>query len=287
MSTPFCTLRKAVEIAGIGLHTGSPVTARLLPREKAGIIFVRTDMPGTQEVPAAARCIASTHHATTLAHNGATIGTPEHLLAALCGLGISNCRIELNAPEVPILDGSAKQWCELIEQAGLRELEGERPEYSLHEPLIIESRGGAVIGLPHPQLRVTVDVDFEVPYLLPQVFVGNITPNTFQDEIAPARTFALEAWIEPLRSLGLIQGGSLDNALVLDENGPSTPLRFENELARHKALDLLGDMALLFGENGGVLHAHLIAIRAGHELHRLWMEKALEMNLLGNTASVP
>jgi UDP-3-O-[3-hydroxymyristoyl] N-acetylglucosamine deacetylase len=276
----FRTLQRAVEISGIGLHTGAPVTVGLQPREQAGLVFARTDLPGAAEIPASYRHIASTHHATTLVNGDASIGTPEHLLAALWCLGVTNCRIEISAPEVPILDGSAAPWCELIESAGLQELDGTQPEYALRAPIVVEARGGAVIGLPHQGLRATADVEYGVEYLAPQLFAADVTAIGFRSEIASARTFTLESWIEPLRALGMIQGGSIENAIVLSASGPSSPLRFENELARHKTLDLLGDIALLFGEDGGVLHAHLIAVRAGHELHRRWMEEALRGDAL-------
>jgi UDP-3-O-[3-hydroxymyristoyl] N-acetylglucosamine deacetylase len=286
MSTPFATLARPASIAGIGLHSGAAVNVRLLPREQrqgnAGIVFMRTDLPGAPEVPAFWRCIGSTHHATTLQQGDAFIGTPEHLLAALWGLGITDCRIELDAPEIPILDGSARLWWKLIQSAGRRELKVARPEYSLREPVAVYARDGAVIGLPHPSLRVTVDVDYGIEYLPVQVFAADVTQQSFESEIAPARTFTLESWIEPLRASNMIRGGSTENALVLWEKEPSSAPRFGTELARHKALDLLGDVALLFGENGGTLNAHLIAIRAGHELHRLWMEEAAVRGLLSN-----
>jgi UDP-3-O-[3-hydroxymyristoyl] N-acetylglucosamine deacetylase len=277
---PFRTLARSTEISGIGLHTGAPVKVGLQPREAAGLVFARTDLPGVPEIPASPRHIGSTHHATTLTKGDVAIGTPEHLLAALWCSGVTNCRIEISAPEVPILDGSAAPWCDLIERAGYQELDSARPEYSLRSPVVVESRGGAVIGLPYDRLRATVDVEFSVEYLSQQLFAADVTAASFASEIAPARTFTLESWIAPLRALGLIRGGSIDNAIVFGEDGPSSPLRFENELARHKAVDLLGDIALLFGQDGGVLHAQLIAIRAGHELHRQWMEEALRSGAL-------
>jgi UDP-3-O-[3-hydroxymyristoyl] N-acetylglucosamine deacetylase len=284
MSTPQQTLRDAVQISGIGLHSGREVTVKLLPQEEAGLVFARTDLSGAPEISASWRYIIQTHHATTLAFGDVSVSTPEHLMAALWCVGISNCRIELNAPEVPILDGSAAPWCAAIQAAGLRTLDSARPEYSLKEAILIESREGAVIGLPHQSLRATVDVDYGVSYLDTQVYASEISATIFAEEIAPARTFTLETWLEPLRAQGLIQGGSVENAIVLGAEVPSSPLRFSDELARHKTLDLLGDIALLFGEDGGVLRAHLIAVRAGHELHRQWMEKVLRCESLRQIA---
>lgn len=274
MSTPFRTLTRVCEVSGIGLHSGETVRARLRPRSATGIVFRRADLPGAPVLAAAAHCIASTHHATTLIENGVRIGTPEHLLAALWMLGVTHCEVELNGEEVPILDGSAQPWCELLRDH-LQELDGARPEYSLREPVAIYAREGAVIALPHPTLRITIDVEYGVPYLVPQLFGGEVTLPFFERELAPARTFTLQSWIEPLRAAGLIKGGSPANALGLLPDAPTSPLRFPEEPARHKAVDLLGDVALLFAPDGGVLRAHLIAVRAGHELHRLWMQAAL------------
>jgi len=277
---PFQTLCRPVEIEGIGLHSGAKTTVRLQPREECGLVFVRVDLPGQPRIPASAQHIGSTLHATRLEFNGVEISTPEHLLAALWSLGVTHCEIELDGPEIPILDGSAKIWCDLICEAGLKTLPGARSEYSLREPVVIYANGGAVIGLPHNSLRVTCDVEFGVSYLPPQVTACEITPQSFREELAAARTFTLESWLEPLRAQGLIRGGSTDNALVLFQNEPSSPLRFDNELARHKALDAIGDIALLFGADGGVLRAHIIAIRAGHEMHRLWMREVLHRGAL-------
>lgn len=277
---PFQTLSQAVQISGVGLHSGLEVTVRLLPREECGLVFVRTDLPGRPSIPASARHIGNTLHATRLQSGDVEVSTPEHLMAALWSLGVTHCTIELDGPEIPILDGSALLWCELIASAGHKELPGARPEYSLREPLAIFEKGGAVIALPHPSLRVTCDVEFGVPYLKTQAAVCEVNARSFSKELAPARTFTLESWLEPLRAQGLIRGGSTDNALVLMKQEPSSPLRFENELARHKALDAIGDIALLFGEDGGVLHAHIVVVRAGHELHRLWMREVTSRAIL-------
>jgi UDP-3-O-[3-hydroxymyristoyl] N-acetylglucosamine deacetylase len=299
----FQTLCRVAQMAGIGLHTGASVTVRLLPRQAPGIIFVRRDLPAAPSIVAAARNVTHTAHATVIGQDDATVSTTEHLLAALWTMGVTNCRIELDGPEVPILDGSAAAWCRLIEEAGLSvvltgqsggETAGQgtanadaagaakmrRTLYALREPVWVSDGSGSVLGLPHHELRLTVAVDYGRDYLQPQVFDGVVTENVFAAEIAPARTFTLEEWIEPLRAQGLIRGGSEDNAIVLGHDAPSSAWRFENELARHKALDVLGDIALLFGENGGALCAHLIAVRAGHGLHRRWMEACLRHSAL-------
>jgi UDP-3-O-[3-hydroxymyristoyl] N-acetylglucosamine deacetylase len=273
------TLNNPVEVKGIGLHTGVPVSVRLMPSEHLGLVFVRTDLNDRIQIPASLRFVTTTKHATTLAQGEISLATIEHLLAALWAQGISNCRIEVDGPEIPILDGSAAGWCEALQRAGVRNLEGVRPLYGLREPVFIEESGGAVLGLPHLSLRVSVAVEYQRSYLTPQAWDGEIDSSSFS-QIASARTFTLEEWIEPLRSAGLIKGGDEQNAIVLFNDHMSVPLRYPNELARHKALDVVGDIALLFGEEGGMLSAHIIAVRAGHGSHRRWMDEVLRQNAL-------
>lgn len=301
----FGTLRRAVQEEGIGLHSGLHIRARLLPRREPGIVFARVDLPGAPCVPASFRCVSSTAHATTLQQDGAVVATTEHLLAALWTMGVTHCRVELDGPEVPILDGSATDWCRLVREAGIGDpglltassagseaalradaltAGASRPLYTLREPVWVSEGNGCVLGLPHDALRVTVAVEYARSYIGTQTFDALLEPQVFEREIAPARTFTLQEWIEPLRAQGLIRGGSADNALVLGREAPSAPWRFANEVARHKALDVLGDIALLCGENGGAFHAHLIAVRAGHSLHRLWMAECLRREALALSA---
>ncbi|MDQ3814596.1 MAG: UDP-3-O-acyl-N-acetylglucosamine deacetylase [Armatimonadota bacterium] len=284
------TLRQEAPITGVGLHSGQRVTARLRPSDRCGIIFVRIDLPEAPEVPASRRCVAHTVHATTLKQNGVTVSTTEHLMAALWAMDVTNCRIELDGPEVPILDGSAQGWCRLIEEAGVAEVPAQntaigssgvqRPLYALREPVWVSEGKGSVLGLPHTEFRLTVAVDYDIAYIGPQMVDVLVTPANFVEELAPARTFTVAKWIEPLRAQGLIRGGSTENAVILWPDAPSVPWRMENELARHKALDVVGDVALLFGDDGGALRAHLIAIRAGHGLHLAWMEECVRRNAL-------
>ncbi|HEX8834680.1 MAG TPA: UDP-3-O-acyl-N-acetylglucosamine deacetylase [Abditibacteriaceae bacterium] len=279
-SIPFRTLAKPVSLRGIGLHTGVEVAVELCPSDTCGLVFVRADLDGEPEIPAALSSVTTTTHATTLAKNGCTLSTTEHLLAALWITGITHCRIRIHGPEIPILDGSAGGWIELLHTAGSHELSGARPVYTLREPVWIEAQGASVLGLPHDAFRLSVAVSYDRPFLSPQSCDFDVTPEVFATEIAPARTFTLEEWLQPLRSAGLIRGGSTDNAIVLSENGPSSPYHFTDELARHKALDVLGDFALMFAPDGGLLHAHIVAIRAGHGPHRAWMERCLETDAL-------
>lgn len=265
------TLENSVEVSGVGLHTGQPVRVNLRPSERAGVVFARVDLPGAPQVEASWRNVTTTTHATTLQEGEASVMTTEHLLAALWAGGITHCRVELDAPEVPILDGSAKLWCEAIKRAGVRPLDEARATLTLREPVWIAQGETSVFAVPCSNFRVSVAVNFDVAHAGAQVFDEWISPQTFAGEIADARTFTLQSWIEPLQKAGLIRGGSLDNAILIDDNGWSSPPRFANELARHKALDLVGDLALLFGP--ACFCGHIIATRAGHGAHRLWMEE--------------
>ncbi len=272
------TLENPIEISGVGLHSGQSVNVTLRPSARAGIVFARVDLPGTPQVEASWRNVTTTTHATTLQQSHASVMTTEHLLAALWAGGVTHCRVELDAPEVPILDGSAKLWCEAIERAGVRPLDEARPTLTLREPVWIAQGETSVFALPCSDFRVSVAVNFDVAHAGAQVFDAWISPQTFAEAIADARTFTLQSWIEPLQKAGLIRGGSLDNAILIDDNGWSSPPRFSNELARHKALDLVGDLALLFGP--ARFCGHIIATRAGHGAHRLWMEECRRKNAL-------
>ena len=274
----FATLARPAEVTGIGLHTGQKVRVVLQPTQRAGLRFARVDLPDAPVVAANWRHIASTTHATTLRDGAAAAMTTEHLLAALWASGITHCRIEIDAPEVPILDGSAQGWCEAICSAGARELEGVRPCLELRQPVWIAQGEAQVLGVPAPEFRLSVAVDFDAPHAGAQLFDGIITPAHFARQLASARTFTLESWLEPLRGAGLIRGGSLDNAIVIGHGGWSSPPRMDDELARHKALDVVGDLALLF--KSADFCGHIIATRAGHGAHRAWMEACRDSNAL-------
>lgn len=290
MFASFQTLARPVESAGIALHSGARVRLKLVPSARCGLVFARVDLPGAPEIAASPEAISHTTHATTLQQNGALVSTTEHLLAALWMSGITHCRIELDGPEVPIWDGSARDWCRLLQDAGTVSIaphagssstrNGERPIYGLRAPVWVESGTSSVLALPHACLRVSVFADFGRSYLEEQLFDAVISPQLFNDDIASSRTFTLEEWIEPLRAQGLIRGGSTENAIVLGADAPLVPLRFSNELARHKALDLLGDIALMMAPEGGLLNAHFIANRAGHALHQKWMARCQEQKSL-------
>ncbi|HEX9996664.1 MAG TPA: UDP-3-O-acyl-N-acetylglucosamine deacetylase [Abditibacterium sp.] len=276
----FHTLNRTVEMSGIGLHCGQEISLSIVPDERPGWRFARRDLPGSPEIVATLENVVATQHATVLRHDSASVSTTEHLLAALWTQEITHARIEINGPEVPILDGSAQPWVEAIEHAGTQKVDGERPVWKLQNSVWWESGNTGVLGVPNEGFRLSVTSNFDHQHAGPQIVDLEVTARNFARELAPARTFTLENWLAPLREAGLIRGGSLENAILVSDSGLSTALRFPNEMARHKALDCVGDLALLFGGDGGSFEGHIIATRAGHGAHRAWMEMCRNLGVL-------
>ncbi|MGB3516031.1 MAG: UDP-3-O-acyl-N-acetylglucosamine deacetylase [Elainellaceae cyanobacterium] len=259
------TLATSVERSGVGLHSGLQTTVRLCPASASlGRSFVRVDLPGRPRIPAHVSALHQTQLSTELAIASATVRTVEHLLAALAGLGVDNLSIEIDGPEVPLLDGSALEWVEAIAQAGLVRQDSPRPRYVLDEPLWVQEGDAFVVAMPAPELRFTYGIDFDLEAIGNQWQSWSPSQHPFQSAIAPARTFGLADQIEQLQRAGLIKGGSLDNALVCGTQGwINPPLRFSNEPVRHKLLDLVGDISLI----GLFPQAHITAYKASHRLH--------------------
>src|SRR2546429_535985 len=267
------TLRRHISCVGIGLHSGNKVNLTLKPAPADfGIRFRRTDL-GDLEVPATVRNLAGIQLATGLARNEVSVETVEHLLAALVSLGVDNVIVELNSPEVPIMDGSAAPFIYLIQEAGVKRLQAPRKYLKIVRPIMI-SRGDKRIALyPSDHFKVTYSISYDHPLLRHQSRTLRITEDSFVDEIAPARTFTFLKDVEMLRQNGLALGGSLENAIVLGETGVlNNALRFEDEFVRHKILDAIGDLALV----GYPVIGHLVAHRAGHALHTEFAAKILE-----------
>lgn len=264
------TLATTIERAGVGLHSGMTTHVTLRAAEPGqGRYFVRTDLPGQPMVPASLEAVNPTMLSTELRQGEASVRTVEHLLAALVGLGIDNVRIEISGPEVPLLDGSALSWVEALCRAGRRCQSKPRPLARLNQPVSIYRGDAFVAAFPASSLRFTYGIDFDVAAIGNQWFSWSPSSNPFDPEgfanaVAPARTFGLAHQVEQLQANGLIQGGSLDNALVCSKEGwLNPPLRFDNEPARHKMLDLIGDLSLL----GTLPLAHVVAYKASHSLH--------------------
>lgn len=265
------TLRRPISCTGIGLHSGNKVSLTLRPAPPdTGIRFRRTDAGGA-EVAARVEHVASLQYATGLAQGPAVVETVEHLLAALASQGVDNLVVELNHVEVPIMDGSAAPFVYLIHEAGLRRLSSPRASLKVRRPIEL-ARGDKRIALyPADQFKVTYSISFDHPLLRHQSRTVEVTPETFAEEIAPARTFGFLKEVEMLRQRGLALGGSLENAVVLGETGPLNTLRFEDEFVRHKILDAIGDLALL----GRPIIGHLVVERGGHALHAAFAAKVL------------
>lgn len=265
-----------MEKSGVGLHTGVLTKVRVLPAAVGeGRYFVRVDLPGPPVIPARVDAVVSTTLSTELGWEDARVRTVEHLLAALVGMGVDDARIEIDGPELPLLDGSAAEWIEAIpngfpgravgtRDAWERRAVGTRAQVQITEPVWVQQGDAFVCAMPASKTRFTYGIDFSLPAIGKQWHSWEPVSEDFATEIAPARTFALADQIQQLRDRGLIKGGTLDNALVCGAEGwLNPPLRFANEPVRHKLLDLIGDMSLL----GTIPVAHYLAYKASHHLH--------------------
>lgn len=267
------TIRRPVEVEGVGLHTAVRSHLRLLPAPAdTGIVFRRVDLDNF-EIPAHVRNVARVSYATSLMKQGVLISTTEHLLAALYSCGVDNVYVELDALELPILDGSSKPFIEMLERAGTRRLRRQRRYIRVVKPLEFAD-GDRRIGIyPAEEFRVHCFVDYDHPAVGPQDVELAVDRGTFSRELAPARTFGFVKDFVSLQAMGLIRGGSLANAIVLDDTSIlNGPLRFADEFGRHKALDLIGDLALV----GRPLLANIVAHKAGHALHTQLVTRLLE-----------
>lgn len=258
------TLIRSVQVSGVGLHSGEPTSCRFCPADvNTGIYFVRVDLPGSPSIPAHWTQVMPAHLSSALSQGDASIQTPEHSLAALAGLGIDNCRIEVNGPEIPILDGSALPFVEALLSAGIQAQAAPRELALIEEPITVYHKDAFISAIPGPDLRFTYGIDFPGSPIQQQWYSWTLTAGVFVTAIAPARTFTRERDIERAKQQGLIKGGSLENAIVCTEKSWHTPLRFPDEPVRHKLIDLLGDLYLL----GIRLQGHVLAYKAGHSLH--------------------
>jgi UDP-3-O-[3-hydroxymyristoyl] N-acetylglucosamine deacetylase len=268
------TLRRSVSCTGIGLHSGNKVTLSLKPAPaNHGIRFQRSDLGGL-EIPATVTHLGGIQLATGLARDAVSVETVEHLLAALMALGIDNCIIELNSPEVPIMDGSAAPFVYLVmNEAGVKRLPAARKYLKVLRPISLSQGDKRIALYPSDHFKVTYSISFDHPLIRHQSRTMRISDETFVEEIAPARTFGFLKEVEMLRQRGLALGGSLDNAIVLGETGVlNNALRFEDEFVRHKILDVIGDLSLV----GYPILGHLVAHRGGHALHTSFAAKILE-----------
>jgi UDP-3-O-[3-hydroxymyristoyl] N-acetylglucosamine deacetylase len=259
------TVQRPVETKGVGLHHGVPVSIRILPAPAGtGIVFIRTDLDRFP-VPASYRYVARVSYATSLMRQGVLISTTEHLLSVFYSMGIDNAFIEIDNLEVPILDGSGENWVGLLAEAGVKYYRRKRRYLRVLRPVTVESPNKRLTVLPADRFMLSCDVFFNHPMVGRQTLEMEVTPERYARQLAPARTFGFAYELDQLRNMGLIRGASLENALCFDENSVMNPegMRFPDECCRHKALDLIGDLALI----GRPLLGHVIAERAGHAMH--------------------
>jgi UDP-3-O-[3-hydroxymyristoyl] N-acetylglucosamine deacetylase len=254
------TLRETLAFEGVGLHTGAAVRARIVPQ--AADHGIRFSLDGAASFAATSDHVVETRRATVLGDGTRTVSTVEHVLSALFAMGVDNALVEVTGPEMPVLDGSAGVYVDAIVASGLVEQPALRPRFALGAPAVFSDGDAVVVVTPADDFRVRYAVDFAAP-VGAQFFDAAIDAETYRGEIAQARTFGYLHEVEALLAAGLARGGSLDNALVFAPDGPLTPLRWPNEVVRHKTLDLIGDFALL----GAWPRFEVIAIKSGHRLH--------------------
>jgi UDP-3-O-[3-hydroxymyristoyl] N-acetylglucosamine deacetylase len=263
------TIRTQVECRGVGLHSGAPVNLRILPGQAgAGIVFRRIDLDGFL-VEADIRNLAKVSYATSLMKKGVLISTTEHLLSAFIGVGIDNAIVELDNLEVPILDGSAHPFVEMLLRAGLKQQRRRRTYMRVTREVEVREGHKFIAIYPAETYSVEYSIDFPAP-IGKSSFRAEVVPQCYRKEIAPARTFGFRKDERAMRNMGLVRGASLENCIVMNELGPENgPLRFGDEFVRHKVLDLIGDLALV----GRRIIGRVVADRAGHAMHTALVQK--------------
>ena len=270
--------------SGVGLHSGAPVTMRILPAQSGtGIVFRRTDLDGF-EIEAVSRNVARVSYATSLMKKGVLISTTEHLLSAFIGMGIDNAIVELDNLELPILDGSAKPFVEMIQKAGIRKQR--RPRQYLRILRELEWREGNkfIAVYPSDSYSVSYSINFPHPLIGKETFQVELSNGSYLRQIAAARTFGSRQDEQAMRDMGLIRGASRENCIVLTRDGlENGPLRFPDEFVRHKVLDLVGDLALL----GKQILGNVVADRAGHAMHTALVSRILRDNTLWEEVTAP
>lgn len=260
------TIEKGVSYTGVGLHLGRKVKISLEPASPdQGVVFVREDLPGCPSIKAMASNVVDNERGTTIGNGTVKITTVEHILAALSGMGIDNVIIKMNGQEFPAGDGSALPWIRLIQTAGVVTQNVPKKFFKVKEPFWIQDDDRELVVLPDDKFKIAYTVDFPDSWIKSQFAEFIIDEKTFIEEIAPSRTFGFMREVEDLKRKGLVQGGSLENAVVIDDSGiiNKEGFRFPNEPVRHKILDLIGDLYLI----GRPLKARIIAVKTGHLFH--------------------
>ncbi|MBI2810214.1 MAG: UDP-3-O-acyl-N-acetylglucosamine deacetylase [Candidatus Melainabacteria bacterium] len=268
------TLRRSISAEGTGLFTGKKVSIRLCPAEdNTGIVFERVDLPHRPLLPALSEFVQGTPRCTVIGNGKDTVQTVEHLLAALRAYGINNLRIEISADEVPIFDGSSLKFVELIEEAGISDLDSDVEVIKITSPVYWSKGDIHLIALPSDEYRISYTLHYPHSAAIgTQFFTFALDQEGFKNEIASCRTFSIYEEIAPMIEKGLVKGGSLENAVIIKEDAVINPegLRFTDEMARHKVLDLIGDLSLM-----PPFLAHVIAVRSGHASNNAFAKELL------------
>jgi len=277
------TIRSAVETSGVGLHSGAPVAMRIRPAPPGtGIVFRRTDLDGF-EIEAVSRNVARVSYATSLMKQGVLISTTEHLLSAFIGMGIDNAMVELDNLELPILDGSAQPFVQMIQKAGIRRQRRPRQYLKIRRELEWREGNKFIAVYPSDSYSVSYSINFPHPLIGKETFQVQLSNGSYLQQIAAARTFGSRQDEQAMRNMGLIRGASRENCIVLTQDGiENGPLRFPDEFVRHKVLDLVGDLALL----GKQILGKVIADRAGHAMHTALVSRILRDQSLWEEVTV-
>jgi len=269
-----CTLSRPVTISGIGLHSGQNINMTLRPADAGtGIVFHRSEGERIVTIEAISRNVIDTKLATVIGKSGLSVSTIEHLMAALAATGIDNLNIDIDGPEVPIMDGSATQFIKAMEQVGIQVLPQSRKYLAIRKPVTVIDGEKRVSLIPSRFFRISYDIAFDHPCIALQHKSYKVNADSFQRDIAPARTFGFLKEVEYLKANGLARGGSLDNAIVIGEKDILNPegLRFQDEFVRHKILDAIGDFSLI----GYPILGHIKAYKAGHDINHHTVEHLL------------
>ncbi|MDD9301499.1 MAG: UDP-3-O-acyl-N-acetylglucosamine deacetylase [Desulfobacter sp.] len=269
------TIARNVALSGTGVHSGKKTNLTIRPaQENHGIKFRRVDLPGTQDIPALFKLVVDTSLATVLGTNGAIVSTIEHLMASFAGLGIDNALVEVDDYEMPIMDGSAKEFTRALSAAGVVEQNLPKHFIIVKAPIQVTEGDKFVRVLPEPCFKISCSIDFDHPLIGKQRLTYDRSKNNFEKEISHARTFGFIKDLELLKKFSLGKGGSLDNAIVIDNDKILNKggLNYEDEFVRHKLLDSLGDFSLL----GMPIQGHIITHKSGHTLNHLFIKKFLD-----------
>lgn len=272
---PQQTIKKPVSCSGIGVHSGKSAGITIKPApENHGIRFRRTDLPGTSDIPALFNMVVDTSLATVIGSQGAIVSTIEHLMAAFTGLAIDNALVEIDGYEMPIMDGSAREFAKILKSAGIVEQKMPRWFFVVTEPITIQDNDKFVTVTPNPRFKISCSIQFANPIIGTQELSFDLTPENFTKDICGARTFGFIQDLQYLKMFSLGRGGSLDNAIVIDNDKilNKDGLRYPDEFVRHKLLDCLGDFSLL----GMPILGHIKTHKSGHEMNHKFIKRFLE-----------